>query len=227
VEPHTVRTSAERVARAVAGGLALGVLLASACSRGEPVVGAGSSGPLTNPGPEDAADFGALPEFHLTNQRGEPVTLADLRGRPLVFGALYSTCTGPCPSIARGLKKLQDELQDTDVHLVVVSVDPAADTPEVLASYAGRVGADPERWTFLTGPEAEVDAFVRSGLFQAVSRAERAPTDERVTHDVRLLAVDRQGHRRGWYPGNDEVQLEKLRRRLRFLASEPTPTDAK
>ncbi len=194
---------------------ALALALLGGCAEGQPVEGAGSSGPRTDPLPEDAADFGPLPDFLLVDERGETVTLADLAGHPLVLGALFSTCAGPCPSIARSLKRLQDDLAGTDVRLVVVSVDPEVDTPEILAHYALRVGADPARWTFLTGTEVAVRAFVQQGLFLAVERA-----SEGLTHDTRLLAVDRRGHRRGWYTGTDEHQIERLRRRMLFLAAE-------
>jgi cytochrome oxidase Cu insertion factor (SCO1/SenC/PrrC family) len=171
----------------------------------------------------DPADFGPLPDFRLVDQRGREVTRAALLGRPLVVGALFTTCTGPCPSISRGLERLQRALAGTDCLLVVVSVDPEVDSPEVLRLYGERMGADPERWLFLTGPEAEAHALVRSGFFLAVAEAEdgAVPAGERVTHDVRLLAIDRRGHRRGWYTGTDEVQLEKLRRRMLHLAAEP------
>ncbi|HEX6882914.1 MAG TPA: SCO family protein [Planctomycetota bacterium] len=205
-------------------GLALAALALGACGGGEPVAGAGSDGPRTDVAPSDPADFGALPDFRLIDQRGREVTRAGLLGRPLVMGALFTTCTGPCPSIARGLQGLQEALSGTDCRIVVVSVDPELDTPEVLARYAERWQADPERWLFLTGPEAEAHALVRAGLYLAVARAEgAAPPGEQVTHDVRLLAVDRRGHRRGWYTGTDEVQLEKLARRMRHLAGEPAP----
>jgi len=206
-------------------GLALGALaLGAACGGGEPVAGAGSDGPRTDVAPADPAEFGALPDFRLVDQRGREVTRASLLGRPLVLGALFTTCTGPCPSIARGLEWLQGELAGTDCRLVVVSVDPELDTPEVLARYAERMHADPERWLLLTGSEADAHALVRAGLYLAVARAaDEAPPGEQVTHDVRLLAVDRRGNRRGWYTGTDQVQLEKLKRRMLHLAGEPVP----
>ncbi len=210
--------------RSVRYALGLAVLVLggfAACDGTSPVAGAGSSGPRTDPQPADPADFGALPDFELRDQRGRTVTLASLRGHPLVIGALFSTCTGPCPSVARGLARLQEELAATDVRLVVVSVNPDFDTPEVLARYAEHVGADPERWLFLTGPEAEVHALVQAGFYLAVERAAADAPGDPLTHDVRLLAVDRRGHRRGWYTGTDEHQLERLRRRMLFLAEEP------
>jgi len=200
----------------------LATMLAAGCGESSPVRGAGSAGPRTDVDADDAADFGPLPGFRLTAQDGREVTLDTLRGRPLVVGALYSTCTGPCPSVARGLGRLQRELADTDVLLVVVSVNPEIDSPAVLARYAERVGADPERWIFLTGPQEEVQALVRGGFFMAVERSD--PDDpealEPVTHDTRLLAVDREGHRRGWYAGTDDGQVERLRRRMEFLAAQ-------
>lgn len=210
--------------RARSLGLALLALLAlAACEPGSPVASAGSSGPRTDPEPADAAEFGTLPDFRLVDQRGRALALADLRGRPLVLGALFSTCTGPCPSVTRGLARLQAELADTDVVLVVVSVNPEHDTRDVLARHAERVGADPERWLFLTGPETEVHELVRQGFFLAVERAAPGAAGDPITHDTRLLAVDRAGRRRGWYDGTDEHQVERLRRRMRHLASEPRP----
>lgn len=213
----------QRPSTRVAGLALLALLASAACEPGAPVEGAGSSGPRTDAQPEDAAEFGLLPDFELLAHTGEKVTLASVRGRPLVFGALFTTCTGPCPSIAGGLARLQEELAGTDALLVVVSVDPEFDTPEVLARYAERMGAKPGRWLFLTGPEPEVHAFVRQGLFMAVDRAPEEAVGDPVTHDVRLLAVDRAGQRRGWYSGTDEVQLEKLRRRILFLAAQAAP----
>jgi cytochrome oxidase Cu insertion factor (SCO1/SenC/PrrC family) len=202
-------------------GLAALALL-TACSDGDVVVGAGSAGPVTDPVGADPAEFGPLPEFHLVSEHGAEVTRESLLGRPVVIAALFSTCSGPCPSIARSLKSLQDSLRDTDVLLVAVSVDPEHDTPEVLARYAERQGADPARWIFLTGAEAEVYTLVQRGFFLAVERgAADSPEGQRVTHDTRLLALDRAGRRRGWYVGTDAAAVQKLKARMRALAAEP------
>ena len=63
------------------------------------------------------------------------------------------------------MRKLQDMLP-AEIRLVSFSVDPERDTPEVLAAYAKKYGADPNRWLFLTGNrEALFTAFERR--FQA------------------------------------------------------------
>lgn len=201
--------------------IALSLALAG-CADDAVVSGAGSSGPELAAAPASPQEFGALPDFRLTAQDGRTITRADLLGHPLVLGALFSTCNGPCPTIARSLARLQEELAGTDVRLVVVSVDPEVDSPEVLARYGERFGADPERWLFLTGELSEVTRLVREGLLLPFEQlpAGQELGGERITHDTRLLAVDRLGQRRGWYQGLDEVELVKLRKRLLFLASE-------
>lgn len=197
-------------------------LALAGCGEEDVVSGAGSAGPALDAAPSSPDAFGPLPEFRLTAQDGRTVTRADLAGHPLILGALYSTCNGPCPTIARSLARLQEELAGTDARLVVVSVDPERDTPELLGLYGERFGADPARWLFLTGALDEVTRFVKEGLYLPFELAApgSAPLGEQVTHDTRLLAVDRRGERRGWYQGLDEAELVKLRKRIEFLARE-------
>ena len=180
---------------------------------------------VKSPGPTDPVDFGSLPDFALLDQAGETVTLASLRGEPVVFGAIFTRCYGPCPEITRSMATLQAALADTDVRLVSISVDPGHDRPDVLADYASRNGADPERWTFLTGAEEEVHGFVRQGLLMGVARGEAGDAidgeaEGLVTHATDLLVVDRAGNRRGWYDGLDPAAVEACRERLVHLAGE-------
>jgi hypothetical protein len=47
-----------------------------------------------------------------------------------------------------------------DLVLLSVSIDPAHDTPAVLAKYAATWKADAKSWHFLTGPEPDVKSGV-------------------------------------------------------------------
>lgn len=170
--------------------------------------------------PEDPMDFGPIPEFELTDQLGRTVTRADLAGQPFVLAAIFSTCTGPCPRISGQMKALQSELAGTDALLVSVTVDPGHDTPEVLREYAEGYGADPERWRFLTGDEEAVYSLVREGFYLAVERESDGVDGQQVTHATRLIVVDGEGLRRGWYDGTSEKGRASVRERLRFLAGE-------
>lgn len=193
-------------------------LLLPACNDSQAV----ASSTAASPAAGDPVEFGPLPAFELVSQGGEPVTLESLRGQPFVVAAIFTTCYGPCPRITSNMRALQDELEGTDVRLVSISVDPETDTPEVLRAYAESHGADPERWLFLTGAEAEIYGLLRDGLWLGVDRAapDEAVIGMQVTHATKLVAIDRQGRRRGWYDGEDPEQLRRLRARLEFLAVE-------
>ncbi len=201
----------------------LAVLLASAIAAacGDSAAGFGGAlGPAASTAvdPDDPIDFGTVPSFELVAQTGERVGLEDLRGRPFVVAAIFTTCYGPCPRITRGMSWLQNELEGTDARLVSITVDPARDSPEVLAAYAAACGADPDRWLFLTGSEPEIERLLRDGLFLGVERRlGGAEAADDLTHSTRLVAVDRDGRLRGWYDGEDEPELEKLRDRILFL----------
>jgi protein SCO1 len=102
----------------------------------------------------------AVPTVQLVRDDGRTVSLArELDdGRPVILTFIYTSCTTICPMISQTLEQLQGELgADRDkVHIMSISIDPEADTPERLRSYAARFGAGPE-WQHYTGT---VDASV-------------------------------------------------------------------
>ena len=90
-----------------------------------------------------------------------------------------------------------------DVAYVSISVDPETDTPEVLARFAERYGADPARWTFLTGaPEAIQSIAADSFMLGSI--------DDPMIHSPKFTLVDKQGRIRGYYTGTDEVEVDQM-----------------
>ena len=149
--------------------------------------------------------IGTVGEFALTERSGRSVTAADLKGRVWIVDFFFSTCTGPCPALSRNMLRLQAELEDTDVQLVSITVDPATDDVPTLAAYADDLGADPRRWWFLTGDEDAIYAMIRERFLAAVERAPaaQAVAGQQVTHATRFFVVDREGHIRGYHDGRD------------------------
>src|SRR5580692_10467786 len=97
--------------------------------------------------------LGDIPQFELTAQSGQPFHSQTLAGKIWVADFIYTTCPGPCPRMTSQMREVQDAvLKIPDVRLVSFSVDPANDTPPVLAAYAKVHGASPSIWYFLTGP---------------------------------------------------------------------------
>jgi protein SCO1/2 len=165
--------------------------------------------------------LGQLPAFSLTERSGRMVTRNDLMGRPWVADFIFTRCTGICPLLSARMAGLQEFLDGRpDVTLVSISVDPQYDTPEVLARYADRHGADPDRWLFLTGEWEAIRTLVGEGFMLGVSRAKpgEVPDGELVTHSDRLVLVDGEGRIRGFYHGTEDDSVERLEADLERVA---------
>ncbi len=142
-----------------------------------------------------------IPAFTLTNQAGQSVTLANLRGKVWVADLIFTRCAGPCPVMTREMSQLQAALPESlPVKLVTFTTDPGYDTPPVLKAYGRRFGADFNRWMFLTGPKAEIATIAADGLkLAAVAKpaADRATTNDLFIHSTLFVVVDKQGRMRG------------------------------
>ena len=93
------------------------------------------------------------------DQRGAAVRLPSLAGTVRVVAMVYTSCHATCPLIVGELKRIEASLpadRRGDVGFVLVSLDPARDTPGRLAEWAERTRLDPARWTLLNGDAGAV-----------------------------------------------------------------------
>jgi protein SCO1/2 len=146
-----------------------------------------------------------VPPFSLTERSGRTITNADLQGKIWVADFVFTTCPGPCPLITAGMAKIQKAVEHDDhVQLVTFTVDPQDDTPPVLAAYANKFGADPNRWWFLTGPQKPLYDLIQNGFYQVVQDNRGQPPQDGqfiVTHSTKIVLVDADGVVRGFYDG--------------------------
>jgi protein SCO1 len=149
-------------------------------------------------------DFGTVPEFTLTAQDGQPFSSRALQGKIWVADFIYTTCPGPCPRMTSQLREVQDAIVKLqDVKLVSFTVDPARDTPQVLAEYAKTHGASFDRWYFLTGPPATLQKLDRDAF-------KLGNVDGTLEHSTRFALVDRQAHIRGYYDTSESSVIPRL-----------------
>jgi protein SCO1/2 len=146
--------------------------------------------------------LGQVPPFELTDQNGQPFTLASLRGHIWVADFIYTTCPGPCPRMSSKMHSLQ-QATPADVKLVSFTIDPAHDTPEVLAAYSRNFAADPARWSFLTGPVATLHGLSLDGFHLG-------SIDATLEHSTRFVLVDAQGQVRATYISGDPDILKRI-----------------
>jgi protein SCO1 len=158
-------------------------------------------------------------DFNLTNQQGQAFTLANLRGQVWVADIIFTRCAGPCPRMTRQMKELQDALSATSkARLVTLTTDPAFDTPQVLRLYGERFGANPERWTFLTGSKEEIAKLATSSLkLTAIEKtpAERETPEDLFIHSTIFVVVDKKGRLRGVFESSgDGIDPQRVKAQI-------------
>ena len=165
--------------------------------------------------PQPLPILGEVPEFQLVSETGQPFDSHVLDGRVWVVDFVYTTCDGPCPMMSSKMRLLQTQTASDmpDVRLVSFTVDPAHDTPPVLAAYGKHFTQDPARWTFLTGESAKLNelglkAFKLNGV------------DGSLGHSTRFTLVDRRRRIRGYYISSDDGFMPKLMHDIRQLERE-------
>ena len=152
--------------------------------------------------------IGPIADFTLTNQNGQAVSLADLRGKVWVADVIFTRCAGPCPIMTRQMKGLQDALPPgSQVKLVTLTTDPDYDTPVVLTRYAQRFGADFNRWMFLTGTKQELANLAIDSL--KLTAIPKKPEDQRTSvdlfvHSTMFVVADKQARLRGVFETSGE-----------------------
>lgn len=157
----------------------------------------------------------ALGAVALVDHRGQPFTAARLQGKwSLVFFG-FSHCADICPTTMAVLAKMYAELKDhekADLQVLLVTVDPLRDSPEVLASYLSRFNAD---FIGATGDPAQIAKFA-SELAIAYSPAAVEGDDYEVAHSGNLAVINPAAQLQGFLrPPHEHGSLRVVWRSLR------------
>ncbi len=182
--------------------------------------------------PPELDDMGTLPPWQMTDQTGQTIGSASLRGKPWVANFLFTSCATSCPPLARATAHLQELVRAWQpatgaplARIVSISVDPETDTPARLTEWGKAYQNDPPLWALATGPYEAMETLVVGGFMQPIIRKDRAfgqpapqkPTPLDTAHSLRFVLVDGRGHLRGLFD-KDDASLAKLNDALRFLA---------
>jgi protein SCO1/2 len=157
-----------------------------------------------------------------TNQLGQKVTLADLKGKILVVDFFFSRCPVVCPGMAQSMKRLQNSFinsNDSIVQFISVSIDPAHDSVPQLRQFANRYTSNHDSWWFVTGDKKAIYNFALNDL-----KANIADTnvDTAFIHTENFFLLDKDHVVRGWYNGYDTLKQAELVRAIPLLMLEKT-----
>jgi protein SCO1/2 len=86
----------------------------------------------------------------LTDQSGRSIGLDVHRGQPVLVTMFYASCPMTCPLLIDTLHAIERALppqRRSEVRVLMISIDPARDTPEQLLALARARRLDLSRWT--------------------------------------------------------------------------------
>jgi protein SCO1/2 len=140
------------------------------------------------------------PALELTDQAGQPFSLASLRGHPVLVFFGYTHCPDVCPATIGTLNQVLADAGDGP-RAVFISIDPDRDGPREMASYLKYL---PTAYTGLSGSPDEIAANARRWGVKYAKVDEGSPDGYAMAHTADVFLVDAQGRLRGRYPFGTE-----------------------
>jgi protein SCO1/2 len=133
------------------------------------------------------------PQVELLASNGQTVRLTDYAGEIVVLYFGYTFCPDVCPATLSKLADAMDILGDKadDVQVIMVSVDPERDTPEMLADYVKHFHPD---FLGITGERAAVDRVATLYGVYYEKEEGSAATGYLVNHTATVMVIDRDGY---------------------------------
>jgi protein SCO1/2 len=142
-----------------------------------------------------------VPRFALTDQDGNTVTSESLKGKPVVYAFVYSTCQDTCPAQVQTIRGALDDMpKNTDVTVVGISVDPSNDTPKRAASFLLKQQMT-GRMRFLLGTKEQLAPVWKAFAIQ--------PQQNGLEHSAHTVLADPAGMQRIGFPF-DQLTEEAL-----------------
>ncbi|HKC62709.1 MAG TPA: SCO family protein [Pyrinomonadaceae bacterium] len=151
----------------------------------------------------------AVPDFHLVNQDGKPIHLAQYKGKALLLTFIYTRCPVPeyCTLMSNNFAIIDQEAQKDpalykQTHLLSISFEPEYDTPQVLRSYGAAHTGNYNKetfthWEFATGDAAEVKRMAQFFGFTYIQEKDQ------IVHSLQTALIAPDGKIAKLYSGND------------------------
>ena len=132
-----------------------------------------------------------LGDFQFVSGSGEPVSMASLRGKPLVLSLVYTSCYHICPMTTRHLSKVVEKAREAlgadSFNVATVGFDALHDTPETLRQFAKNQGVDGRDWLLLSADEKTVDKLVEQLGFTYIA------SPRGFDHVIQATVIDGEG----------------------------------
>jgi protein SCO1/2 len=152
--------------------------------------------------------------FSLTDHRGQASQLSDFKGKAVVLFFGYTQCPDVCPTTLTSMRDALGLMGESSsrVQVLFVTLDPARDTPQLLAQYVPMFHPS---FIGLSGDEASIAALAKDFKVFYAKQAGSTPGSYSIDHSTGSYAFDPQGRlrllfRHGETPDNVAADLKLL-----------------
>ncbi len=132
-----------------------------------------------------------LADFSLSDQNGKTVSLSDFQNKYVLLYFGFTNCPDECPLTMGYLKQMYDKLGPlgSKIEVVMVTTDPARDTPQVLGTFLGHFSPS---FIGLTSSLANLQPVWKEFGVTVLQNG--------VTHSAYVYLIDNQGNLIATYP---------------------------
>ena len=183
---------------AVAGITASGCAAATGTSGGaqDSTAGTAQRAAAANPNLDPGSSLGNVPapDFSLTNQFGQRISLSAFRGKVVILAFTDSECTTVCPLTTQSMLAAKDLLGKAGdrVQLLGIDANPAATKISDVMAYSRSHGMV-NQWDFLTGTLPELKSvWQRFDIYVQITKGQ-------VDHTPALYIIDARGREQKIY----------------------------
>jgi len=166
------------------------------------------------------------PDFVLSNRDGQPVSLSQFRGKPLVVSFVFTGCFQVCPTSTRDLQNavraMRERFGPDQFNIVSIGFNQPEDSPTAMRTFAAQLRIRDANWEFLSPRREDVAALTEAYGFRF------RPSPAGFDHTVQVSLLDAQGTIRSQVYGDfsAEVLGEPIRRLLRGMLLTDTHSTA-
>jgi len=148
--------------------------------------------------------------FSFINQEGKPFGYQQTLGKVNVVNFFFTTCTSVCPRMNNNLRPVYEKYRDNPAFLMLsYTCDPSTDSVAKLKHYADSIGADPQKWVFLTGNKDSLYAMARHS-YSIDDPRQVSSTETDFLHTQFIALVNRKGEVMKIYDGIKPSEVKEL-----------------
>jgi len=163
--------------------------------------------------------YHTVPVFYFTDQYGNKVTEATVKGKVYVTDFFFTTCQSICPVMSTQLERVYTRFTERGDFLILShTVDPETDSVSRLLEYAKLHKVKDDKWLFVTGEKKHLYDLARRGYLLNAEQGNGGEED--FIHTQNFALVDKQRRIRGFYDGTDSLEVNRLIIDLEILFEE-------